>query len=103
MNSSFLVFEFFAIVDLHVERGIEIGAAASSRLLGRFMERDANPESRQLYGRRETRETGADDVHDSGTHRARQRTRIQIRRPRRSFTAARGAFQPRATNCDRIE
>ena len=91
-----------AIVDLHVERGIEIGAAASSRLLGRFMERDANPESRQLYGRRETRDPSADDVDDAAAQRTKQRTRLQIRRPRRNLTGARGAVQPRATNCDRI-
>ncbi len=51
-----------AVVDLHVERRIVIGPAASAGLAGSLVDDDRLPGFAQPNGRRQPGETGADDM-----------------------------------------
>ena len=91
-----------AVVDLHPEHGVKKRAASPSRLLGRLMQRDPDSALGQIYCCGEPGQAAADNVNDTRFHKTNPRTRIQINRLRRNLMGARGASQPRATNCDRI-
>ncbi len=50
-----------AIVDIHVQRGVEIGAAAPAGLRRRLVERDLGAVAK-LHRRRQAGEAGANDM-----------------------------------------
>jgi hypothetical protein len=54
--------QVIAVVDLHVERGIVVRAAAPARLPGRFVQDDRCARLGEPNGGRQPGETRADDV-----------------------------------------
>ena len=51
-----------AVVDHHVERGVEIGAAAAAGLVGGLVQRHAHARRAQPHRRGQAGKTGADDM-----------------------------------------
>lgn len=91
--------EVIAVVDLHVEHAVMVGAATSSRLSGGIRKHDRHAAARQGHGRRQSGQSCSDDVdarpHDRPVHpKTLQRATSHSNRALPMRTRRRGATQP---------
>ena len=91
-----------AVIDLHVDDGIVIGAAASAGEFRRLVDHHALTFGGQLDGGGKAGETGADDVDRAGHQPIPWRISAPTRRSLLVFTGVRGGAQPRARRRVRI-
>ncbi len=91
-----------AVVDLEIDDGIIVGAAAASREFCRLVDRDTPTGVGEFHGRGEAGEPRADDVNGSRHQAIPWRSTATRTRSLFVFTRVRGGAKPRARRSDNI-